>query len=189
MTDLGPAFSLLWIGWGALWLLAARWSARAVVRQTVPQRMRHLLPMLLGGALYLTGSPPDTLPGRWIVPPDRRLGWTGLALTIAGLGFAVWARLVLGRLWSGAVTLKDDHLLIRRGPYGITRHPIYSGLLLALLGTGLYRDTVGVGIGFLCIAAAILFKLRQEEQLLERHFGPAYEVYRREVRTLVPYVW
>lgn len=65
------------------------------------------------------------------------LYWLGLLMVICGLAFAVWARIHLGRNWSGTVTVKEDHELIRSGPYGIVRHPIYTGLLLAIAGTAI----------------------------------------------------
>jgi protein-S-isoprenylcysteine O-methyltransferase Ste14 len=103
-----------------------------------------------------------------------------------GLGFAAWARVLIGRFWSGAVTLKADHALIRGGPYAWTRHPIYSGLLLALTGTALARDSLGGFLGLALLFAGLVVKLRQEERLLLEHFGPAYETYRAEVPALIP---
>lgn len=66
---------------------------------------------------------------------------------MTGLLLALWSRFVLGRNWSAAVTVKQGHSLVRNGPYAIVRHPIYSGFLLALLGTAIARGTVGAFIG------------------------------------------
>jgi protein-S-isoprenylcysteine O-methyltransferase Ste14 len=95
----------------------------------------------------------------------------------------------LGRLWSGSVTLKEEHVIVRTGPYGLTRHPIYTGLLLALIGTVLVRGTLGAVLGFFLIAIGIWVKVRQEEQLLISHFGDAYRAYRTAVPALVPRPW
>ena len=94
------------------------------------------------------------------------IGWAGAALVAIGLGFAGWARFHLGRLWSGRVTLKEDHAIIRTGPYGIVRHPIYTGLVLALVGTGLAQGTVPALAGLVLIVIGLLIKIRQEERLL-----------------------
>ena len=105
-----------------------------------------------------------------------------------GLGFAVWARVEIGRFWSGTVALKAEHALIRGGPYAITRHPIYSGLLLALVGTALTRDTEAAFFGLPLLFAGLFVKAKQEESLLLERFGPEYEKYRAEVPALVPHI-
>src|SRR5262249_17077424 len=106
-----------------------------------------------------------------------------------GLGFAVWARVHLGRFWSGTVTLKADHALIRTGPYALTRHPIYTGLLSAFTGTALGRDSVAGLLGLGLRVAALVVKLHQEERPLRGHCGPAYQQYQAEVPALLPRPW
>ena len=105
-----------------------------------------------------------------------------------GLAFAIWARVEIGRLWSSAVALKAEHTLVRGGPYAITRHPIYSGLLLALLGTAIARDTEAALLGFPLLCAGLFVKSKQEERLLLERFGPEYEKYRAEVPALIPHI-
>ena len=112
----------------------------------------------------------------------------GLVLTSGGMFFTVWARLQLGSNWSGVVTIKQQHTLVVRGPYRLVRHPIYSGLLLAILGTaityGRIRCFLGLGLAF----ASWLAKSRIEERFLIRQFGSAYEDYCRQVKALIPFV-
>jgi protein-S-isoprenylcysteine O-methyltransferase Ste14 len=117
------------------------------------------------------------------VPPVRLLG---LALLVASTGFALWARWSLGTSWSVAPQVRGSRLLRTRGPYAVTRHPIYTGLLGMLLGSALLA---GLGhwivlpvVGLLAFAA----KIRMEEQLLRATFPDEYERYRREVPQLVP---
>jgi protein-S-isoprenylcysteine O-methyltransferase Ste14 len=117
------------------------------------------------------------------------LSWTGVALVAIGLGFSVWARVHLGRLWSSRVTLKEGHTIVRTGPYGIVRHPIYTGLVVAITGTLLTGITLAALAGVVLITIGFIIKLRQEEQLLTDHFGAAYDAYRAEVRGLIPYIW
>jgi protein-S-isoprenylcysteine O-methyltransferase Ste14 len=133
---------------------------------------------------------------------DYRLGpldayWThatlapfviGFALTVTGITFAIWARLYIGRNWSSSITIKQDHQLIQTGPYSLVRHPIYSGIILASLGTALALRQVRGLIALPIIVAALWYKARIEERLMLEHFGPEYECYRRETKALVPFV-
>ena len=112
--------------------------------------------------------------------------WLGLLMVIAGLAFAVWARAHLGRNWSGTVTVKENHELVRSGPYGIVRHPIYTGLLLAILGTAI---VVGEWRGLLALCfltITFLLKLRREERFMEESFPDTYPSYRAQVPALIP---
>jgi protein-S-isoprenylcysteine O-methyltransferase Ste14 len=177
---------LLWTVWIVGWLVAARWTAKTVVRQPVAARLTHGLLVFAGAVLLFGRTGRLGLLVRPLFPASPWTAWAGVVLCAVGLGFAVWARVLLGRYWSGAVVLKSDHALIRVGPYALTRHPIYSGLLLALTGTALARDSLGGLLGLALLFAGAVVKLRQEERLLLEHFGPAYEAYRAEVPALIP---
>ena len=120
-------------------------------------------------------------------PRSFALYWTGVALLAAGLLFAVWARVHLGRNWSGAVTVKEGHELIRTGPYKLTRHPIYSGLLLAVIGTAITSGTLRAWVGVVIIAIAFAVKVRAEERFMRETFPGEYERYCEEVPALVPF--
>jgi protein-S-isoprenylcysteine O-methyltransferase Ste14 len=113
----------------------------------------------------------------------------GVAIECAGLGFAIWARRHLGRNWSGEITLKVDHQLIRTGPYKRLRHPIYTGLLAMYLGcvlvTGEWLAVIGLALG----AFAYVRKLRLEELNMHAAFGPEYEAYGRDSKALVPFLY
>ena len=101
---------------------------------------------------------------------------------------AVCSRVFLGRNWSAMVTIKQDHEIIRRGPYALVRHPMYSGFLLAVLGTALavgeVRGLLALGFVFL----GLWLKLRTEEQFLTEQFGAQYIQYQRESKALIPFV-
>jgi protein-S-isoprenylcysteine O-methyltransferase Ste14 len=110
----------------------------------------------------------------------------GLALLVASTAFTLWARVALGTMWSSTAAARTDHELRTSGPYRVTRHPIYSGLLGMLLGTALV-----LGLGrwlalFAVVTLIIAAKIRAEERLLTDVFGDAYAVYRSEVPQLIP---
>ncbi len=85
----------------------------------------------------------------WRIVPDVSVfAYAGLAVTIAGLGFMVWSRVALGRNWSASVTIKQDHDLVRSGPYAIVRHPLYAGVLLAMFGTTIFLGQIRGFIAF-----------------------------------------
>jgi len=178
----------LWGVWLLGWLITARATARTVVEQSGSSRLGHSLFTWIGALLVffrpsgLGGLMRPLLSTPWI-------SWAGVALVAIGLGLAGWARFHLGRFWSGRVTLKEDHAIIRTGPYRIVRHPIYTGLVMAIAGTGLAQSTVAALAGLVLIVIGLIIKIRQEEQLLTDHFGAAYEAYRTDVRALIPYVW
>ena len=112
----------------------------------------------------------------------------GAVLVAAGLGFSIWARRHLGRNWSVSVVVKEDHTLVRSGPYARVRHPIYTGILLALVGTVV---AIGEWRGLAALALALLafaWKSRAEEERMRETF-PEYEQYRRETASLIPFVY
>jgi len=122
--------------------------------------------------------------------PQTEVGpYAGLLLTAAGLALAVWARFYLGGNWSGLVELKKDHQLIRGGPYTIVRHPIYSGFMLATLGTAILQRELHGLLAFVLIAIVWSYKSRLEEAFLLKQFGAEYAQYRKHVKGLIPFVW
>jgi protein-S-isoprenylcysteine O-methyltransferase Ste14 len=112
----------------------------------------------------------------------------GAAVTIAGLLFAVWARVYLGRNWSRSVTIKEDHELITTGPYALARHPIYTGILTGLLGTAIALSQVRGFIAFALFFFAFWIKLRMEEQWMRSQFGETYVTYAHQTAALVPFL-
>ena len=183
----------IWCAVGIVWLGAALDSKRTARRWAASSTLLHiaimaaafvlLFPSLVSRARLQHG------PLGWrFVPDSPAIAWAGLALTAVGCAFAIWARLLLGRNWSSGVTVKQDHQLIRRGPYAIVRHPIYSGFLLGMLGTALalgeWRGLAGLALA--CLGWGI--KSRLEERFMAAQFGAGYAEYQREVKALIPFV-
>ena len=177
----------LWLAWATYWWIAARAVKPVARRESVASRLGHILPLAVAALLFLLPSMPGLL-GERFAAPGRASYLGGVGVVLAGLVLCVWARRVLGGNWSGTVTLKHGHEIVRRGPYRLVRHPIYTGLLLMFLGSALargeWRGLVAVAIAF----AALWRKLRLEERWLGESFGPAYAEYRAATWALVPYV-
>jgi len=178
----------IWIVVWLLWVVAALRAKTTVRRQAAPARLLHIGIMVFAFVLLLQpGMSIGFLADRF-VPDSRETILAGIVLTAAGAALAIWARLTLGANWSGTVTVKQNHELIRRGPYRVVRHPIYTGLLLAYLGTavaiGELRGLIGVAIA----TAALWQKSRAEETFMTEQFPDQYPRYRREVKALIPFV-
>jgi len=178
----------LWILWLLVWVLSARNVKRARWREPLQSQIRHRVPILLAAFLFAAGGTlPAPLTARCL-PHGAWIAALGTAMVAAGLGLAVWARMSLGPNWSAIVTLKDDHSLVRSGPYRWVRHPIYSGILLGWAGTafviGEWRGVLSFGLA----CAALVYKSRVEERRLLQAF-PEYDAYRRETAALVPFVF
>jgi protein-S-isoprenylcysteine O-methyltransferase Ste14 len=110
----------------------------------------------------------------------------GLAILICSTAFALWARVALGTMWSSSPMVKVEHQLRTDGPYGVTRHPIYTGLLGMLLGTSLL---VGFGHWLLLLPVGLVvaeIRIHLEEGLMLATFPEAYPRYRRRVPQLIP---
>jgi protein-S-isoprenylcysteine O-methyltransferase Ste14 len=182
------AVKWLWIVFGSFWVLAAFVQKRNARRQTVGSRLIQVsIILLVLMPFFVEGRQVGVLYGH-LYPNVLVVEYFGILLMLLGLGFAVWARFVLGRNWSGMVTVKEDHTLITRGPYAWVRHPIYTGILLALLGTAV---TLGTVLNFMevpVVAFAFWLKLRTEEKFMLETFGEQYTAYGRRVKALIPYV-
>jgi len=123
------------------------------------------------------------------IPPENiLLNSIGIVMLLAGLGLAVWARIYLGRNWGMPMTLKKDPELVTGGPYSIIRNPIYSGLLLALLGTalvdGLFWLVVSVFAGIYFI-----YSSKVEEKIMAEQFPQTYPEYKKRTKALIPFIF
>lgn len=179
----------LWLAVGVVWLLTA-FRLKPIVRMSgSAARMWELLILTCAAEMLFSESPHIAqLDARYLPALPGLLG-LGVALTAVGAAFTIVARLYLGQNWSATATIKQDHELIRTGPYGLVRHPIYTGSLIAAIGTaiafGELRDLLALPL----VVAGFWLKARSEERLLMSNFGDRYAAYRREVRgAIVPHV-
>ncbi|HEX3879567.1 MAG TPA: isoprenylcysteine carboxylmethyltransferase family protein [Bryobacteraceae bacterium] len=187
-----PAFSTLWpfeaaaailfVAFTVYWEAAAGNSAQNRASESNSSRGLHVF--LANAALFLVILPISGL-GRYL-PASPYIMGAGVALEASGLAFAIWARRHLGANWSGRVTIKQGHELIRSGPYRRLRHPIYTGIIAMYVGAAIVTGEWLAVIGIVLIVVAYLRKLRLEETTLEGAFGPAYQAYRCETSALFP---
>jgi protein-S-isoprenylcysteine O-methyltransferase Ste14 len=177
----------LWLAWALYWALSALSNKATQRRESIGSRASYVVPLIVGGLLIAWHDLPAPGLNLRLWPRPLPVYWIGVAILAAGLVFAVWARVHLGRNWSGSVTVKEGHELIRSGPYAYVRHPIYTGLLAAVLGTVIVSDTVRAVIGLAIIAAALVRKLSTEEGFMRETFPDQYPRYSAEVPALIPF--
>ena len=177
--------ALAWTVFWLYWIASSLRTKASQRREPIGIFLLRVGLLVVALNLWIAGGP--LLSARF-VPPSAGSALGGLALVLAGLLFAVWARAHLGSNWSGTVTLKEGHELVRSGPYAMVRHPIYTGLLAALLGSAVMKGEVRSLIALALIAVALLVKLRLEERWMVERFGEDYRRYQREVKGLIPFV-
>ncbi len=173
---LQAAIYIAWIAIALVWLAGAAGNKRTARDESGASRALHGVLTAVGFILLFSQKPGKSISG----------GAAGLAMTVAGVAFSIWARVILGRNWSATVTLKEEHELVRRGPYRYVRHPIYSGALLAMLGTAIASSGWRGYAGFATCLIAWKWKSLTEEQFMVDQFGVQYDRYRREVKALIP---
>jgi protein-S-isoprenylcysteine O-methyltransferase Ste14 len=181
--------TVLWLGFIGYWALAARRVQAAQRKEPTRSRLIHGVLWVLAWALMFTDRSRMGWLSRRFLPLTPGVFALGVVLTALGLGFAIWARRHLGAYWSGVVTIKVEHRLIRSGPYALVRHPIYSGILLAILGTVIALGEVRGLLAFCLATAAFIRKARLEERWLSEQFGDEYRRYQREVKALIPFLF
>lgn len=180
--------AIIWIAWVLSWVIASFWSGRTQKHVLTWESRRYRIPILLGAVLFTpwTGRVLGETP-LWHFGPRGIYLLAGL--TLAGISFTWWARIHLGRFWSNAITHKEGHHVIDTGPYGLVRHPIYTGLIAGMLATGVAVGTVTAILGAALISLGMWQKARMEEVFLAAELGAdAYGAYRRRVPMLIPFL-
>ena len=179
------AVAVLWLGFAASWIAAMVWSSRVEKRIGLGREIAYRVVLIAGGVL---GAIPahgyNGVLRLWYLP--YQAVWPTVGLILLGFLFSWWARIWLGALWSGQVTKKADHRVVDTGPYAIVRHPIYTGILLAVYATAALKGTVLGLAGAAVITIGLWMKARLEEGFLREELGPGYDAYRKRVPMLLP---
>ena len=198
-----PEFWLyvVWTVWGLVWIAMSFWTARAAKSPGAGPQALYMVVTALGFLLLFgsfEGRP--LLFGRvwrWAVEQgvpvrlwvtDEALGWAMVGLAVLGFAFALWARVHHGKLWSGVVGAKAEHRVVDDGPYGVVRHPIYTGLIAGSAAMALEKGNAPALVGLLLIVSGFHIKARLEERFLREALGAeAYDAYSRRVPMLLPF--
>src|SRR5665213_543264 len=190
----------LWAAWAVSWYAAALWASRAVKRPRPSLRDFHRaigsvgVYLLLGFASRPGGvgwpvprSFPLSVPTSALATEPAALQWLWFALTVASFAFCWWARLHMGRLWSGFITVKAEHRIGDTGPFRLVRHPIYAGVMGAAVSMALLKLSPLALLGALLVVVGFAMTARFEEAFLRRELGEgAYDAYRGRTAMLVP---
>jgi protein-S-isoprenylcysteine O-methyltransferase Ste14 len=182
MRAIDIAIGVLWLAFWLYWVVSAVGvkAARRPTRRCVGARVAVVLVVV---AVIRSG-----LLGRHSVTRDRAWGVTGLVVVMLGLGLALWARCYLGRNWGMPMTQKAEPELVTGGPYRMVRHPIYGGIILAMLGTAI-ATSVYAFVPVLVVGGYFVYSARVEERYLAGEFPDAYPRYRRATKMLIPFVF
>lgn len=175
----------LWMLFGLYWLVSALKRKKTKRRESWGQRLIYVLP-LVGASWLLRPEAQYGWLGARFAPAGPITEWSGVLLTAAGVAIAIWARWHLGANWSGVVTLKEGHELIRTGPYRSIRHPIYTGILLALLGTIVAAGEVRGLLAVVIAWASFYWKARREESFLAQEFGEKFGTHVKQTGMFLP---
>ena len=182
----GNIIRTAWVVWIIWWLVAATRVNRMKRREPVHEWvLRWILMIAAFELLFQPGSYLGILNHRF-APHSQRILELGAAITCIGLAFSIWARQHIGRYWSGSVSIRADHQLIRTGPYSRIRHPIYTGILVGLAGTLLADGHYAAILAFLIVLGGLSWKALREENLLKSEFGPAFEEHKRMTGFFLP---
>jgi protein-S-isoprenylcysteine O-methyltransferase Ste14 len=181
-------FILAWAAWVLSWVVAATWSSRAAKRSAIGSAIAYRVTITVG-ALLLFHRTSERLKAPMLWHVGLFGAWLLVAVAVLGFLFTWWARLHLGKLWSGSVTLKEDHRIVDSGPYGWVRHPIYTGILVAIFATAAAEATLPAIAGAALMGLGIWMKARVEEKFLRQELGVvAYDSYAARVPMLLPFL-
>jgi protein-S-isoprenylcysteine O-methyltransferase Ste14 len=182
-------FPVLWVLFFLYWQIKAANTKTTQRLEPAASRILRVVIFVVAITLLCTTRIPLPLLYLHLWPAGLFPFWLGVAIAIAGLLFAVWAREHLGSNWSRSVTIKQGHELITTGPYAVVRHPIYTGILTGFLGMAIAISQVRGFIVFVLIFLVLWIKLRMEEQWMRSQFGETYASYAHQTAALVPYLF
>jgi protein-S-isoprenylcysteine O-methyltransferase len=190
LTTTGTAAYAAWIVILVVWTAGIPRRKPTVYRSTALHQHAASILILVSFVLLFVPFKAQVLLGYTVTPQTPPLVLTGVLLAWIGAVFAIWARVSLGRNWSGgAATIKLDHELLQSGPYRLVRHPIYTGFIAAMVGTALATGRLGPYLAVVWSTAGFLIRIRHEERLMTAQFRDTYAAYQARTRILIPFLW
>jgi protein-S-isoprenylcysteine O-methyltransferase Ste14 len=180
MRAIDTVFGIGWAAFWVIWLVAALGAKRGHARWGQFAAFRLLVIIVIIALAHVSAF-------RHAVSTPWMLG-LGLGLWLAGLALALWARWHLGRNWGSPMSQKDSPELVTTGPYRWIRNPIYSGLILAMIGTA-----IGVSVQWLVVAVVLggyfVYSAVTEQKDMAALFPDTYPAYQRSTKMLIPFVF
>jgi protein-S-isoprenylcysteine O-methyltransferase Ste14 len=183
------ATAFVWMALIVVWVVGALRTKRTVQSQSSASQLLYTAILVVGVCLIFAKQSGIPWLDRQLFPVTVSIALAGLLAVLVGVAFSIWARLMLGGNWSNRVTVKENHTLVRTGPYRIVRHPIYSGILLGMLGSALQRGGIRCFVGVLICGLSFWLKTRAEERFMVQSFGEQYLQYRHKVKALAPFIF
>lgn len=177
---------LPWVIFLIYWIIGAFNTRPTREEESLVSRYLVVVVEVVAYLLVFSHATEIGLLGQRFIPRTLIGALLGVLLTWLGLGLAIWARYHLAEYWSARVTIKEDHQLIRTGPYAHLRHPIYSGLILATIGTALVIGKWRCVMGLLLAVIGYFIKARKEEEMLAQQFGDAFREHQKHAGFLLP---
>jgi protein-S-isoprenylcysteine O-methyltransferase Ste14 len=175
-----------WIVFLFYWIIGSLRTRATREKEPIASRLAVLLLEVVGYLLIFAGAAGVGFLETRVVSRTMPGAILGVVLTWLGIGLAIWARYHLAEYWSARVTIKEGHQLIRTGPYTHLRHPIYSGLILATLGSAIVIDEWRCVLGFCLVLGGYCFKARKEEAMLGQQFGVSFDQHKEHTGFLLP---
>ena len=184
--------SLIWILFWGYWTLAAVKTRSSVKKeasgQESMQRALHVIFVIISYIITFFQFK-NTFLENSIIPNYEYVEYIGIAILVLSLLFAIWARIELGRNWSGAIQKVEGQRLVRSGPYKYIRNPISTGVVFGFLGTFITFGNLASLIGFFMILLIYIIKISREQKFLLLEFGEEYKKYINESWALIPYIF
>jgi protein-S-isoprenylcysteine O-methyltransferase Ste14 len=175
-----------WMAFVVYWIVGAIKTGATQKKESLASRYAVLSLEIVGYVLVFSDAAGIAFLGTRVLAPTLASAILGVVLTWSGIGLAMWARYHLAEYWSARITIKEDHRLIRTGPYTHLRHPIYSGLVLATLGSALVIGQWRCVLGVCLVLAGYCLKARKEEAMLSQQFGDAFREHQSHTGFLTP---
>ena len=189
MTTLNQLLALFWIAFIAYWIVSAISSKKTIRNASWKRGMLIRILVIVVITLLFQNETFRELATRYDETPHEVLGILGVILCAAGLGFAVWARIHLGKNWGMPMSVKKDTELVTSGPYRLVRHPIYAGILLAALGSSLVDGLWWLVFFIFYIGYFLLYSMHVEEKNMADQFPDEYSTYKKQTKKLIPFIF
>jgi protein-S-isoprenylcysteine O-methyltransferase Ste14 len=191
VTPVNSVISALWLIFLAYWLVAAVRAKRSV-RQAGWWRGVFVRAALVCAIVFSFELPGVERAGEWLqsvtaIGANAIVVEAGIAICAIGIALAIWARTHLGKNWGVPMSLRQEHELVTSGPYSFMRHPIYTGILIAMFGSGLSEGPVSCAL-FFAFLIYFTYCAKMEEGTMAQQFPQVYPAYRKRTKTIVPFL-